>query len=334
LIISPARVILAGELTVDFSDRNNAHPNPAGQKLFAISMRCGRLANRMVLFANFIAFAEEHGYRVSNVTFHSYSPLFRETAPDIYCRYPLPLQRSLWDMLPGAAPVIRTTRIFYHVFRLLSRLNERLRPFGRKVVTLRELPGLDVTLLDAPEIQARISDATTVFVYDWRFRAPEAVRKHAGVIRAFFRPIEKVEQDVDKTLARLRQRAPVVIGVHIRRGDYRDWQQGRFYFDIPRYAAWMREMTKQFPDRQVAFFVSSDETLSHRQFEGLPVEIGAGPPVNDLYTLAGTDFVFGPPSTFSQWASFYGQTPLLHLRGDSDHVELGRFRVSYFDEVT
>ena len=40
------------------------------QKLFTIGLRCGRLANRLILFANFIALAEEQGHRVINFTFH------------------------------------------------------------------------------------------------------------------------------------------------------------------------------------------------------------------------------------------------------------------------
>jgi len=56
--------------------------------LFIISGRCGRLANRLVLFANFIALAAERGYRVMNPTFHSYATLFETTRRDIYCQYP------------------------------------------------------------------------------------------------------------------------------------------------------------------------------------------------------------------------------------------------------
>jgi hypothetical protein len=63
------------------------------------------------------------------------------------------------------------------------------------------------------------------------------------------------------------------------------------------------------------------------------VEIGSGPPVNDLWTLSKCDFVFGPPSTFSQWASFYGKVPLLHLRGNDDRIEVEKFRISFFEEI-
>ena len=43
------------------------------------------------------------------------------------------------------------------------------------------------------------------------------------------------------------------------------------------------------------------------------------------------DYILGPPGTFSQWASFYGEKPLLHLFDSNDSVALEKFRVSYLD---
>jgi hypothetical protein len=35
--------------------------------------------------------------------------------------------------------------------------------------------------------------------------------------------------------------------------------------------------------------------------------------VEDLYAFAGCDLLVGPPSTFTAWAAFYGEVPLLHV---------------------
>ena len=63
------------------------------------------------------------------------------------------------------------------------------------------------------------------------------------------------------------------------------------------------------------------------------MQFATGPAVHDLHTLAACDYLIGPPSTFSQWASFSGNTPLLHLEGVGEHVDLERFHVSYFERV-
>ena len=68
-----------------------------------VALRTGRLANRIVLFANVIAFAEEHGYEVLNPAFQTYAALFESTRDTLLCPYPPPRR--------GAHPaaVIRST---------------------------------------------------------------------------------------------------------------------------------------------------------------------------------------------------------------------------------
>src|SRR5437867_9130186 len=98
---------------------------PRHPKLIIIAGRCGRLANRITLFASFVAWAEEQGYRLLNPTFHSYAHLFEATRKNIYCEYPTPTRRSWFDVIPGLAPAIRKTRIFTHIAKSASLLNER-----------------------------------------------------------------------------------------------------------------------------------------------------------------------------------------------------------------
>ena len=199
-------------------------------KLLIVGHRCGRLGNRLALFANLIAFAEEHRHRVINVTFHSYAALFEVPRRDVWCQYPVPARRSWLDVVPGVASAIRSTRVFYHVIRAASLLNERRPLFGKRVVTLRERPKQLIILLDSPEIQARIQDARVVFLYGWIFRAPEAMRRHAEKIRAYFRPIAEHERAIEQAVAPMRQKAEVVVGVHIRHADQRTWRGGSTSF--------------------------------------------------------------------------------------------------------
>ena len=142
----------------------------------------------MVLFANFIAFAEEHGHRVINFTFHSYAESFPTLRRDIYCSYPPRARRSWMDIVPGVAQVIRKTRIFYHFTRYFSLFNEMYSPFGNAVVTIHEDDSVPVVPLESPAVQEPIRAAQLVLVYGWRYRAPELVRRHAEKIRAFFVP--------------------------------------------------------------------------------------------------------------------------------------------------
>jgi len=302
-------------------------------KLFVISGRCGRMANRMVLFAHFIALAEEQGHRVANPTFHSYAGFFAATREDIYCRYPRATRRSWWDILPGVGSAIRGTRIFFHLARVFGLWNERYPVFGKTIFTLRQTPGQPVTALDGPEVQARIRDARIVFVNGWNFRAPALVQRHAEKIRPYFRPIAEFEQASCQAVRRLRQQADVVVGVHIRRGDYRTFREGVYFYPVARYATWMRELAEQFPGRRVAFFVCSDEPREATEFSGLTVVPGAGSAVADLDALSRCDYILAPVGTFSMWASFYGNKPLFSLRARDARIVRSEFRVSDLREV-
>ena len=291
------------------------------------------MGNRLTLFANLVAYAAEHGHRLVNVTFHSYAHLFETTRRDVYCRYPVPDRQSWLDRIPGVAGAIRKTRLFYHVIRYLSLLNEKWPLFGKRVVTLRERPGQLIILLETPEVQAQIAEANVVFVYGWIFRAPGAMRRQAEKVRAYFRPIEAYERASAQAVAPLRKDAEVVIGVHVRQEDYRRWRKGSCFFTMPQYAAWMSELAGQFPGQKVSFLVCSDELRRPEEFPGLTVGFGPGSAMGDLYALAKCDYILGPLSSYSQWASFYGNKPLYQLSDRKDRLELGKFRVSYLDEI-
>jgi len=315
------------------ASNQNQRPPASGQKTLFIASRCGRLANRLVIFANWMAFAEEHRYRLINFTFHSYSDMFETTKYDFYCQYPVSKSRSLWDAFAPLGRLLRRLRIPYHLVRNASRLIERFPVFGKTVLTLRELPGLQVTWLDDPKLLLKIAGARKVFVYGWTFRSPELVRRHAEKIRAYFLPGPAIAAASEMAVETLRRQAEIVIGVHIRHGDYKNWNGGQYYFDTDQYAEWMKSVARELTGRRVAFLVCSDEARCPEEFTGLRVGFGPGTPTGDLYALAQCDYIFGPLSTFSQWASFYGNKPLLQMRSKDAELNLNDFRVSYLEEI-
>ncbi len=306
--------------------------NPADGKLFVIAKRIGRLGNRLALFANFIAFAEEYGHRLVNASFYADAHFFETTRRDIFCRYPAAPRGSLLGAVPGVAGAIRASQIVYQTAKTTARWHEKHPLCGERVVTLRDV-GSSVTLLDGPEVRTRIGNARIVFVHGWFFRAPHLVKLHAEKIRPVFRPAAEYLLPSRQAVESLRRDADVVVGVHIRRGDYAAFLEGKYFFDISQYASWMHEVAEQFPQRRVSFLVCSDEPRHESEFPQLSVGFGPCSPIGDLYALAECDYILGPMSTFSQWASFYGAKPLLLLQSGNDRADLDRFAISWLDEV-
>jgi Glycosyl transferase family 11 len=239
------------------------------------------------------------------------------------------------DAVPGIAAALRATRIFAHAAKAASRINERWPLFGRSVATLREgrKPGELITPLESEEVKQRVCGARIVLVNGWTFRAGGCVQRQQDKVRTYFTPIEEHRQASRQVIERTRAHADVVVGVHIRRGDYAGWRQGRYFFPVERYMEWMMELKQQFPGRKVAFLVCSNELRSANEFPGLVVGFPTGIPVEDMFALAECDYIMGPVSSFSQWASFYGAKPLFHLTGADARVELEKFSVSYLGDV-
>lgn len=286
-----------------------------------ISKRCGRLANRLVIFSNIIAYAEEFGLRLRNYTFHSYCQEFESTRRNFHCQYPQPVKRSWLSRLPLISDAMIGLRLYCHIVRLLSRY-----PRCFDAVTLEET---DVEqLLDTPEMVRKLSPVRTVFIHNWKCRCPGLVAKHEHIIRDYFRPIARHCEAVDNVVEALRYDAEVLVGIHIRQGDYERWKGGLFYLTTQEYVKLMWAFVEQFPGKKIGFLICSNEEQDERLFAGLTYATGPGHPVSDLYSLSRCDYIIGPLSTFSQWASFYGKVPLYHVERGQGVMTPSEFRVA------
>lgn len=126
-----------------------------------------------------------------------------------------------------------------------------------------------------------------------------------------YRPNADISDTVDREMARYKQEGYFIIGVHIRRGDYKTWEGGKYYFEHTEYRDMMRHLVKVFKDRKVAFFISTNERYDTTVFEEFTLcPISGNTAAHDLYALSLCDRIIGPLSTFSRWASWYGSVPL------------------------
>ena len=143
-------------------------------------------------------------------------------------------------------------------------------------------------------------------------------------LKRIFRPKDEIMQKANAMVAELRKEAEVVVGVHIRRGDYATWNDGRFFYELEEYRQFMLRVN-EFYDNKAAFFISSNEDFPLETFEGCNCRrFGKEPSgaILDLYTLSLCDRIIGPFSSYSRWASFIGEVPLCFLeRKDQTFTE-------------
>ncbi len=131
----------------------------------------------------------------------------------------------------------------------------------------------------------------------------------------------------------LRPKSQISLGVHIRRGDYATWQDGRYFFNDKVYASYINRFAAMHPDQTVDVFLSTNDaqvTAEHYQALCPKVQIhhlkGSAP--EDLFMLSECDYLIGPPSTFSLVAAMYRDIPLYRMdSADADSMTADGFRL-------
>ena len=155
------------------------------------------------------------------------------------------------------------------------------------------------------------------FTKGWNTRTDTRfLRQTLPQLRQIFRPSDSIVERAEAMINFLKQQSDLVVGVHIRRGDYATWNDGRFFYELEEYHQFMLRVQQLYHDRKVSFFISSNESFSLDIFEGcLCQRFGKEPSgaILDLHTLSLCDRIIGPFSSYSRWASFIGEVPLCFL---------------------
>lgn len=142
------------------------------------------------------------------------------------------------------------------------------------------------------------------------FRSTVDIQQHQATIRKLFTPKLMYTQQVDIIIDKLKIEGSLLIGIHLRRGDYKHWQAGNYYYDDQTYLNYIEQAQRLFNAQSIQFILCSDEPINKEVFHANNIYISTSEVIVDLCVLAKCDYIIGPPSTFSGWASFYGQVPI------------------------
>jgi hypothetical protein len=281
-----------------------------------IASKSGQLGNRIILFAHFIANAIEYGYELYNPNFDEYRLFFNSTANDDFDGHSITVTGETFIDLNKKKI---SARIGFNALKYLFSPSCKILKVRRRY----ELSDKDfLGLLERKKI---------IITYGWLFRDRDNFNKYLDILKKFFSPIEIHAKNVDTLIQNCRseqEKNKLLIGVHLRRGDYQTFQGGKYYYENSVYLKYMTQVYRIFQQEQksVAFLLCSNEAISEvfNQFE---VYTGTGHLIEDLYCLAKCDYLMGPNSTYTSWASIYGDVPLCHLQTRDQVLQLSDFKV-------
>lgn len=265
-----------------------------------VADRPGRLGNQILVLANLIASAIENESRVS-------APGFDEAARNLsyfkgaYCRFPIKRRVPLnLEKLAG--------RIAYSVARAACGIVIGLGAPRSLVAAYRATDIFDPVDLEKLMDSER---CRVVLLQGWKLRNPTAFERHADQVREILRPSRTATTAATRFFESIREPGRLIVGLHVRRGDYRQHLGGRYFYDWDTYVSFANQIVRN-PDWQdVRVVVCSDDEVPAGLFDGLPVRISRGSAIEDLALLSMCDRIVAPPSSFSLVASMFGKTPLL-----------------------
>ncbi len=255
----------------------------------------GRLANQLWNFISIYAYAVEKNYFLINPTFAEYSSLFAQ-----FKNNPLGSPNANFNFLPKMSGQL--------ILKIIKKINKII-PIAHSVQT-GEADGAIILPPTDPEFKP---GKPVVLFNGWLFRNKAGLEKHRQQVMHKFRPAAEFQEQIDQFWGEL----PVdsyKIAVHIRRTDYKQHLDGKYFFEIERYLKEMEARIAAHPDKSICFVIFSDEPRQLVEFKSInsrhQVVISQNPAIVDLFLLCKCDEIVGPPSTFSQFASWYGQNKL------------------------
>lgn len=168
----------------------------------------------------------------------------------------------------------------------------------------------------------------------WYARWYDLFLQYKQEILSLFAFDEGIERTIKAVLKTSKGGDVIRLGVHIRRGDYATWQNGKFFYDDQQMIKLIRQFILLHSDKRVIVYICGNDPKLNKQAYGAAfgqdnVVFPQGNPGEDLCLLSHCDYLMGAPSTFTLVASMYHDTPLYWIKDADEPVRIESF--AHFD---
>lgn len=217
-----------------------------------------------------------------------------------------------YDVTIDSFPNLLSNQYFYYPF--YSKIMHKIFGINKYMDKLRVI-GRYLFLEKLPQKWPKL------FVDGWSTRYYPLDKSTKEEIKRVFMPVDEIVAPTKQLFELQKKTYDLIIGVHIRRGDYTKWHNGSFCYAFDDYASLCKQLISIFKDKNILFFISSNEKVPELSFKGLNIFVNPlNSAVADLYSLSLCDFIFGPPSSFSRFASYYGDVPISFITDIRNHI--------------
>lgn len=172
------------------------------------------------------------------------------------------------------------------------------------------------------------SQVLPIVLWDWYFRNHEGVARHRARIFSYLRAKDAFIVRAKDIVAKARESVDIVVGLHIRRGDYKEAFGGMYYYSDDEYLRFMQGF-EQSCGKRARFVIVSNEPVNVDFFasHGVLVADASASAPEDVVTLSECDCIMGPRSTFSRFAAFYGNKPICRILDQTQRIDIENFEI-------
>ena len=282
--------------------------------------KAGQLANRLFAASHLLANAKENDYQLLLLSLNEYASFYKGIKNrKMLGAFAYAVSVALFKFCIKA----KIKESFFHQI-IIAEIPEF--SFGEKVTY--HWDAKDYYDLRSAEFLEAAKKKPITILFGRFFRDYQAIEDQKDVVRKFFTPTNRITNEVGIFLSGLRGKDCVLVGVHIRKGDYRYFKSGKYNYSIEQYMGILNSIFHSVFREKAVYVICSNEHVDINTLE-MPYKIykHEGTPQEDLYCLSCCDYIIGPPSTFSLWASFLKSVPLYHIRNTEREIQVEDFAV-------
>jgi hypothetical protein len=267
--------------------------------MIIMAFPCGNYSNRLFQNLHFEAFCKEYGIEYVNPSFS-----------DIHDYYKSPCSR-------GSKCDFFRTLLVVGIVKIL-----------RKLKLLKFAKIFNVLLFDAADNKYFVTPPHNIYVGGWYFRVHNLTEKYQDYfIKKYTLKDELIKNsDLYAFILKQKENDNIVIGVHIGRGDYKYWCNGKYYFDdrtYKKYIYTLKDKMNHEYNKKVFFVIFSNENTIFDENEYIYKSTNEW--YIDHFLMSKCDYLIGTPSTFTLWASYVGKVKYYHITNDSGNIHLDDF---------
>ncbi len=267
----------------------------------------GQLGNQLWSFASVYAYCLAKNFECRNYFFFPYQKYFR---------------------LVSGSRLIRLIFFssFYRGRNFFRRLYPKYVQFIKNNRSSRVIIDEDIFYL-APtqESSGRLlsleKDDGPIYLIGRLFRNLVGLLKYHQEIVDYFKPQLEIAKRVETIIWPLQKKYKHLVGVHIRQGDYKQYDGGQHYFSSAEVLIILKEYLNVSNQKlsETVFVICSDGQINPEDFANLNVVISRENEGVDLFLLASCAVIIGANSSFGAFASYLGNIPLIVFqRGSMD----------------